>query len=168
MDPDFYLFMWLVSVFWFFFDKMQIGFSWSKKHSLALHKKQSGEPKFSFIILLGATCTKTWGQTSKYILLIYLTLLMKALPPTFHYSLDIFIFCYTSYEVKISLLGIYLLLYPIYSELYGSFFTNWIFISNFAYIATAKSRVSVEKIGIKVSALAPSWPLFAAIVLSFL
>ena len=31
-----------------------------------------------------------------------------------------------------------LLLYPIYFEFYGPFFENWISISNFAYIATAK------------------------------
>ena len=54
------------------------------------------------------------------------------------------------------LLGIYLLLYPICFELYGLFFTNWISISNFAYIPPAKPRVSAENIGIKVSALPPS------------
>ena len=37
--------------------------------------------------------------------------------------------------------------------------------SNFAYIATAKPRVSAENIGIKVSSLPPSWPLFTAVVL---
>ena len=36
------------------------------------------------------------------------------------------------------------------------------------YIATAKSRVSAENIGIKVSALSPSCPLFTAIVLPIL
>ena len=39
---------------------------------------------------------------------------------------------------------------------YGSFFTNWIFSSNFAYIATEKPRSSAENIRINVSALSPS------------
>ena len=43
-----------------------IGCNESKKLILALHKTQNGEPKFFFNILLGATCAKTWGQTSKY------------------------------------------------------------------------------------------------------
>ena len=43
----------------------------SKKHKLALYKIQNGEPsyvdhKFFFNVLLGATCTKTWGQAFKY------------------------------------------------------------------------------------------------------
>ena len=40
--------------------------------------------------------------------------------------------------------------------------------SNFAYTATAKPEVSVENVGIKVSALPPSSPLFTAIVLPIL
>ena len=43
-----------------------IGSNLSKKHKLALYKAQNGEPKFFFNILLGAICTKTWGQISKY------------------------------------------------------------------------------------------------------
>ena len=48
-----------------------IGFNLSKKRKLELYKTQSGKPnyvdhKFFFNILLGGTCTKTWGQTSKY------------------------------------------------------------------------------------------------------
>ena len=47
------------------------GCNLSKKQKLALYKTQSEEPnyvdhKFFLNILLGATCTKTWGQTSKY------------------------------------------------------------------------------------------------------
>ena len=47
------------------------GCNLSKKHKLALHKTQSGEPnyayhKFFFNVLLGATYTKTWGLISKY------------------------------------------------------------------------------------------------------
>ena len=61
-----------------------------------------------------------------------------------------------------------MLLHPICSELYGPFFTNWVSISNFAYIATAKSRVSAENIGMKVSGLPISWPLFTALVLPIL
>ena len=43
----------------------------SKKRKLVLYKTQIGEPnyvahKFFLNFLLGATCTKTWGQTSKY------------------------------------------------------------------------------------------------------
>ena len=43
----------------------------SKKHKLTLYKTQSKEPnyvdhKIFFNILLGATCTKSWGQKSKY------------------------------------------------------------------------------------------------------
>ena len=52
--------------------------------------------------------------------------------------------------------------------LFGPFFTNWIPISNFAYIASSKSRVSSENISIKVSALKPIWALFTAIVLPIL
>ena len=103
-----------------------------------------------------------------------LPFLVKALPPSFRYNLDIFIFCYTFYKVKIDVKrsvpvlklpktkciipssGIYLLLYPIYFELYGPFFTKCISIFNFAYIATTKSRVSAENIAIKVSALSLS------------
>ena len=64
--------------------------------------------------------------------------------------------------------GMYLLLYSIYFEFYGPFSRNWISSFNFASIATTKSRVSAENIGIKVSALPPSWPLFVAIVLPVL
>ena len=46
------------------------------------------------------------------------------------------------------------------------FFTNWISMSNFAYIATAKPRISAENIDIKVSALQPNWSLITAIVLT--
>ena len=42
-----------------------VGCSLSKKHNLALHKTQSVIISF-FNTLLGATCTKAWGQTSKY------------------------------------------------------------------------------------------------------
>ena len=43
----------------------------SKKRKLALYKTQIGEPnyvdhKFFLNVFIGATCTKTWGQTSKY------------------------------------------------------------------------------------------------------
>ena len=72
MDPYFYFFMWVMSGFFSF--KMQtkqdqtaiIGCNLSKKHKVTLHKTQNGQPKFFFDILLGATCTKTWGQISKY------------------------------------------------------------------------------------------------------
>ena len=67
-----------------------------------------------------------------------------------------------------TVLGIYLLLYSIYFELYGPLFTNWISISDFGYTDTAKSRVSTENIDTKVSALSLSWPLFATIVLPVL
>ena len=48
-----------------------IGYNLSKKHKLALYRSQNREPnyadhKFFCNILLGATCTKTWEQTSKY------------------------------------------------------------------------------------------------------
>ena len=59
-----------------------------------------------------------------------------------------------------------MLLYSIYSALYGPFFTNWISMSNFAYSAAA--RVSAENIGIKIYALSPSWPLFTTVVLPIL
>ena len=95
----------------------------------------------------------------KYILLIYFTFLVKVLPAPFHYSLGISIFCYTFYQVKIDsmissstqvtrknvlfpLLGIYLLL---------------------------RNQEHLQKnIGIKVSALPTSWPLFTAMVLPVL
>ena len=66
---------------------------------------------------------------------------------------------YYSLFLKISVIN------PIYFELYGPFFTTWIAISNFAYIATAKSRISAENKVINVSALPPSGTLFTAIVL---
>ena len=52
-------------------DCPMIGCNLSKKHKLALYKTQSREPNyvdhtFFVNILLGATCTTTWGQTSKY------------------------------------------------------------------------------------------------------
>ena len=62
-------------------------------------------------------------------------------------------------NILFPLLGIDLLLYPIHYELYvgyGPFFINRIPISNFAYNATAKPRVSAENIDIKVSTLPPS------------
>ena len=62
--------------------------------------------------------------------------------------------------VLFPLLGIYLL-YIISCLL-------WISSSNFAYIATAKSRASAENIGIKLSALPTSWPLFTAVLLRLL
>ena len=62
----------------------------------------------------------------------------------------------------------YLLLYPIYVELYGPLLANWISISNFGYITTVKPRVSVESIGKEVPALPPSWPILTAIVLPIL
>ena len=49
----------------------------------------------------------------------------------------------TRKNVLFPLIGIYLLLYPIYVELYGPFFTNSILIFNFAYIATVKPRICI-------------------------
>ena len=47
-----------------------IGCNLSKKHKLVQFKTECGEPNYIdhkfFNILLGATCTTTWGQTSKY------------------------------------------------------------------------------------------------------
>ena len=43
-----------------------IGGNLSNKHELALYKTQKGEPKFFFLILLGATCAKNCRQTSQY------------------------------------------------------------------------------------------------------
>ena len=103
----------------------------------------------------------------------YFTFLVKALLPSFHYSLGIYIYFFIHFiKSKLVLVfplqGIYLLLCPIYFELYDPFFTNWISISNFAYIATAESRVSAENKGIKVSVLSHIWPRFTAIVLPVL
>ena len=58
----------------------------------------------------------------------------------------------TRKNVLFPLLGIDLLQYPIYFELwvwYGLLFTKLISISNFAYIAATKPGVSAEIIGIK-------------------
>ena len=62
--------------------------------------------------------------------------------------------------VLFPLLAIYLL--------YIISYLFWISSSNFAYIATAKSRASAENIGIKLSALPTSWPLFTAVLLRLL
>ena len=80
MDHIFYFFVWLLSSFFFFFcqDANKTGSNCAimgcnllKKHKLVLYKTQRGEPnyvyhKFFFNILLGASCTKIWAQTSKY------------------------------------------------------------------------------------------------------
>ena len=80
MDQYFYLFIRLFFSFFSLFcqdaNKIAsncaiIGYNLSKKHKLALYLTQNGEPnyldnKFFFNILLEATCTETWGQTSKY------------------------------------------------------------------------------------------------------
>ena len=61
-----------------------------------------------------------------------------------------------------------MLLYTIYFELYGPFFTKRISISNFAYIATSKPRISAENIDIIVSGLPSRSPFFNATVLPIL
>ena len=78
MDPYFYLFMWLLSVFFFFLPKCKYNriklcynrLQFVKNRKLAFYKTQSREPKYvdhSFLyFLLEATCTETWGQASKY------------------------------------------------------------------------------------------------------
>ena len=104
--------------------------------------------------------------------------LVKALSPSFHYHFLLYIFIKSKLmastvpvlklpekKLLFPLLGMYLSLYPICFELYCPFLANWISVSNFAYIATAKSRVSEENISIKWSSLPPNWPIFTAIVL---
>ena len=97
--------------------------------------------------------------TWKYILLIYFTLLVRALPPSFHYSLVIFVFCYTFYYVKIG--GKKQFQYLSYQK-------KCIILSSRIISVTMKSRVTAENIGIKVSALPSSCSLFTAIVLPIL
>ena len=73
------LYVIIVSFFTFFFQDANktgsncaiTGCNFSMKHKLALYKTQNGESnyvdhKFFFNIFLGATCTKTWGQTFKF------------------------------------------------------------------------------------------------------
>ena len=76
-DLFFNFFTRLLSVFFFFLSRckqnnIKLRYSrlqFVKKHKLALSKTQRWEPKyvdhkFFFNVLVGATCTKTWGQTS--------------------------------------------------------------------------------------------------------
>ena len=75
MDPYFYLFIRLLSAFFFFCQDANktrsncaiIGCNLSKKRRLTLYKTNYVDHKvfFNFCLEL-ATCTKTWGQTSKY------------------------------------------------------------------------------------------------------
>ena len=81
MDSNFYLFIRLLSAFFSFLcqdaNKRRsncaiIGCNLSKKHKLTLYKTQNGESNyvdhkffFNFYQEL-PTCTKPWGQTSKY------------------------------------------------------------------------------------------------------
>ena len=81
MDSYFYLFIRLLSGFFSFLcqgaNKTRsncaiIGCNMSKKHKLTQHKTQNGESNyadhkffFNFYQEL-STCTKPWGQTSKY------------------------------------------------------------------------------------------------------
>ena len=95
MDPYFYLFILLLSVFLCQDEKKTgssfviIGCNLSNNHKLALYKAQSGEPTFFFNTLVGATCTKTWRHPNTIKLASWLVDVLCDFKATWHQEVSV-------------------------------------------------------------------------------